>query len=341
MIYICKALYTSSTTTTKKPQSVKIRANKNLDEGEDDVSDSSVDMVLESEEEADWPQVNLEELNSHYEVNDFILVKLEAAGHNKFIYYVAKVLYKLEDGPEVLPGDTYRIKKVTPGKNVSTTVNVSQMKIYRTGMISEDESSEDEVETYQQQDGEENSNNDIDSEEKIFINDEMTKDDREIQTKIRKEAADAKNERKKVKIGFQKLIVDEEWAEIKITTRREMATNGVIGEEKKIIGFGNNKKGMKNGIATKKLTIGKRKGRDFEEMTNKMEMERGTIREDKNTKLKKLRMWMAYAEPYCTKPIDLRSAVERLHEELSALEFDACHETVYELKKYYTVRECG
>ncbi|KAF5300631.1 hypothetical protein FQA39_LY11092 [Lamprigera yunnana] len=67
----------------QKPQSVKIRANKNLDEGEDDVSDSSVDMVVESEEEADWPQVEadestLEELNSHYEV-----------------------LCILEDGPEV------------------------------------------------------------------------------------------------------------------------------------------------------------------------------------------------------------------------------------------------
>ncbi|KAF5288400.1 hypothetical protein FQA39_LY15437 [Lamprigera yunnana] len=52
--------------------SVKIRANKNLNEEDDDVSDSSVDMVLESEEEADWPQVEqdestLEELNSHYE----------------------------------------------------------------------------------------------------------------------------------------------------------------------------------------------------------------------------------------------------------------------------------
>ncbi|KAF5289336.1 hypothetical protein FQA39_LY15122 [Lamprigera yunnana] len=87
-------------------KSVKIRANKNLDEGEDDVSDSSVDMVLESEEEADWPQVEedestLEELNSYYEVKDFILVKLEAAGHNKFVYYVAKVLCKLEDEPEV------------------------------------------------------------------------------------------------------------------------------------------------------------------------------------------------------------------------------------------------
>ncbi|KAF5285327.1 hypothetical protein FQA39_LY04426 [Lamprigera yunnana] len=77
-----------------------------LDEGEDDVSDSSVDMVLENEEEAYWPQVEedestLEELNSHYGVNDFILVKLEAAGHNKFVYYVAKVLCKLENGPEV------------------------------------------------------------------------------------------------------------------------------------------------------------------------------------------------------------------------------------------------
>ncbi|KAF5288135.1 hypothetical protein FQA39_LY15479 [Lamprigera yunnana] len=62
----------------QKPQSVKIRANKNLDKGEDVVSDSSVDMVLESEEEADWPQVEedestLEELNSHYEITDWFL----------------------------------------------------------------------------------------------------------------------------------------------------------------------------------------------------------------------------------------------------------------------------
>lgn len=84
---------------------MKINANKKLDE-EDDVSDSSVDMVLESEEEADWPQAEedgstLGELNSDYEVNDFILVKLEAAGHDKCVYYVAKVLCKVEEGAEV------------------------------------------------------------------------------------------------------------------------------------------------------------------------------------------------------------------------------------------------
>ncbi|KAF5293591.1 hypothetical protein FQA39_LY03076 [Lamprigera yunnana] len=37
--------------------------------------------------------------------------------------------------------------------------------------------------------------------------------------------------------------------------------------------------------------------------------------------------------------VGLRSAVERLDEELSALEFDANHEAVYGLEKYYTVRE--
>ncbi|KAF5281448.1 hypothetical protein FQA39_LY17788 [Lamprigera yunnana] len=51
-------------------------------------------------------------------------------------------------------------------------------------------------------------------------------------------------------------------------------------------------------------------------------------------------MSMAYEKPYWTKYVDLRLAIERLDEELGALEFDANHEAVYGLEKYYTVREC-
>ncbi|KAF5294291.1 hypothetical protein FQA39_LY13435 [Lamprigera yunnana] len=51
-------------------------------------------------------------------------------------------------------------------------------------------------------------------------------------------------------------------------------------------------------------------------------------------------MWMAYAQPYWTKVVDLRSAVERLDKEFSALEFNTNHEAVYGLENYYTVREC-
>ncbi|KAF5286644.1 hypothetical protein FQA39_LY16218 [Lamprigera yunnana] len=53
-----------------------------------------------------------------------------------------------------------------------------------------------------------------------------------------------------------------------------------------------------------------------------------------------LRMWMTYAEPYWTKAFDLRSAVKTLDGEFSAFEFDANHEAVYGLEKYYTVRKC-
>ncbi|KAF5286822.1 hypothetical protein FQA39_LY00355 [Lamprigera yunnana] len=49
---------------------------------------------------------------------------------------------------------------------------------------------------------------------------------------------------------------------------------------------------------------------------------------------------MAYAEPYWTNAVDLRSTVERLDEELSAMKFDVSHEAVYGLEKYYRVREC-
>ncbi|KAF5288859.1 hypothetical protein FQA39_LY03738 [Lamprigera yunnana] len=65
------------------------------------------------------------------------------------------------------------------------------------------------------------------------------------------------------------------------------------------------------------------------------------IQEIESKRVKLFRMWMIYAEPYWTKAVDLRSAVERLDEELNALKFDASHEAVYGLKKYNTVRECN
>ncbi|KAF5289349.1 hypothetical protein FQA39_LY15135 [Lamprigera yunnana] len=37
---------------------------------------------------------------------------------------------------------------------------------------------------------------------------------------------------------------------------------------------------------------------------------------------------------------DLKSAVERLYEELGALEFDADHEAIYGMERYYTVQQC-
>ncbi|KAF5288037.1 hypothetical protein FQA39_LY15533 [Lamprigera yunnana] len=41
-----------------------------------------------------------------------------------------------------------------------------------------------------------------------------------------------------------------------------------------------------------------------------------------------------------TKDFDLKSAVERLYEELSALQFDAVHEAIYGMERYYTVQQC-
>ncbi|KAF5281776.1 hypothetical protein FQA39_LY17695 [Lamprigera yunnana] len=52
-------------------------------------------------------------------------------------------------------------------------------------------------------------------------------------------------------------------------------------------------------------------------------------------------MWMLYAEQHCTKAIDLKSAVERLFEKLGAMEFDADHEAIYGMEKYYTVKQCS
>ncbi|KAF5285981.1 hypothetical protein FQA39_LY16492 [Lamprigera yunnana] len=51
------------------------------------------------------------------------------------------------------------------------------------------------------------------------------------------------------------------------------------------------------------------------------------------------KMWMLYAEQHWTNAIDLKSAVERLYENLCALEFDADHEAIYGMEKYYTVQE--
>ncbi|KAF5305691.1 hypothetical protein FQA39_LY09180 [Lamprigera yunnana] len=51
-------------------------------------------------------------------------------------------------------------------------------------------------------------------------------------------------------------------------------------------------------------------------------------------------MWMLYAQEHWTKALDLKSAVERIYEELGALEFDADHEEIYEMKRYYTVQQC-
>ncbi|KAF5297467.1 hypothetical protein FQA39_LY19264 [Lamprigera yunnana] len=52
------------------------------------------------------------------------------------------------------------------------------------------------------------------------------------------------------------------------------------------------------------------------------------------------KMWMLYAQEHWTKSYDLKSAVERLYEELGALEFDADHEAIYEMERYYTVQQC-
>ncbi|KAF5302501.1 hypothetical protein FQA39_LY19057 [Lamprigera yunnana] len=51
-------------------------------------------------------------------------------------------------------------------------------------------------------------------------------------------------------------------------------------------------------------------------------------------------MWMLYAEQHWIKAIDLKSAVERLYEKLGALEFDADHEAIYGMEKYFTIQQC-
>ncbi|KAF5281633.1 hypothetical protein FQA39_LY17755 [Lamprigera yunnana] len=57
--------------------------------------------------------------------------------------------------------------------------------------------------------------------------------------------------------------------------------------------------------------------------------------DDKYSLLKKI--WMLYAQEHWTKSYDLKSAVERLYEELGALEYDADHEAIYGMERYYTV----
>ncbi|KAF5287213.1 hypothetical protein FQA39_LY15990 [Lamprigera yunnana] len=52
------------------------------------------------------------------------------------------------------------------------------------------------------------------------------------------------------------------------------------------------------------------------------------------------KMWMLYAEQHLTKAVDLKSAVERLHEKFGVLEFDAEHEASYGMERYYTVQQC-
>ncbi|KAF5286515.1 hypothetical protein FQA39_LY16291 [Lamprigera yunnana] len=47
------------------------------------------------------------------------------------------------------------------------------------------------------------------------------------------------------------------------------------------------------------------------------------------------KMWMLYAEKHWVKAIFLKSAKERLYKKLGALEFDADHEAIYGMKKYY------
>ncbi|KAF5281366.1 hypothetical protein FQA39_LY17808 [Lamprigera yunnana] len=49
---------------------------------------------------------------------------------------------------------------------------------------------------------------------------------------------------------------------------------------------------------------------------------------------------MLYAQEHWTKSYDLKSAVERLYEELGALEFDADHEAIYGMERYYTIQQC-
>ncbi|KAF5292046.1 hypothetical protein FQA39_LY14107 [Lamprigera yunnana] len=52
------------------------------------------------------------------------------------------------------------------------------------------------------------------------------------------------------------------------------------------------------------------------------------------------KMWMLYSEQHWTKVIDLKSAVERLYEKLSALESDVDLEAIYGIETYYTVQQC-
>ncbi|KAF5287224.1 hypothetical protein FQA39_LY16001 [Lamprigera yunnana] len=61
------------------------------------------------------------------------------------------------------------------------------------------------------------------------------------------------------------------------------------------------------------------------------------VKKTKYSLLKK--MWLLYAQEHWAKSYDLKSAVERLYEELGALEFDADHEAIYGMERYYTVQQ--
>ncbi|KAF5288899.1 hypothetical protein FQA39_LY03778 [Lamprigera yunnana] len=52
------------------------------------------------------------------------------------------------------------------------------------------------------------------------------------------------------------------------------------------------------------------------------------------------KMWILHAEHHWTIAIDLQSAVELLYEKLGALEFNADHEGIFGMEKYYTVEQC-
>ncbi|KAF5296770.1 hypothetical protein FQA39_LY12288 [Lamprigera yunnana] len=52
------------------------------------------------------------------------------------------------------------------------------------------------------------------------------------------------------------------------------------------------------------------------------------------------KMWMLYEEQHWTKAIDLKSAVKHLYEKLGALAFDANHEAIYGMERYYVVQQC-
>ncbi|KAF5292117.1 hypothetical protein FQA39_LY14072 [Lamprigera yunnana] len=69
------------------------------------------------------------------------------------------------------------------------------------------------------------------------------------------------------------------------------------------------------------------------------------IQEQRQKRVKLLKQYGNYmrmlcAEQHWTKAIDLKSSVERLYEKLGALEFNADHEAIYGMERYYTVQQC-
>lgn len=51
-------------------------------------------------------------------------------------------------------------------------------------------------------------------------------------------------------------------------------------------------------------------------------------------------MWMAYAEQSWEKAVDIKSAVTRLHQSLKARRWDAEHEAVYGMERFYSTEYC-